>query len=147
MANPKVKRKRVNTPHLLDTPRDSSGLESIATQDAQDATNLTRKIDNEVHGSDAESAPPLRKRPKPSQAGDYETGERVAWNIPVLINRSLPPMHELADIFDHMAQDAIKNDFEMVTRYLGNKKLCIATMCSGTESPLLALTMLSEGIT
>jgi hypothetical protein len=57
----------------------------------------------------------------------------------------LPPLHKLADIFADMALNALKMGFTSVLSQLGSRPLRVATMCSGTEAPLLALDMIQTG--
>ncbi|KAJ5466265.1 hypothetical protein N7530_010052 [Penicillium desertorum] len=54
----------------------------------------------------------------------------------------LPPLHTLTDIFADMASNALKMGFEHVLSRLGSRPLRVATMCSGTEAPLLALELI-----
>lgn len=58
---------------------------------------------------------------------------------------NLPPMHDLEEIFLDMAKNAVKLGIETFVKHLRGRKLRVVTMCSGTESPLLALQMLCEG--
>ncbi|KAJ5605517.1 C-5 cytosine methyltransferase [Penicillium lagena] len=60
--------------------------------------------------------------------------------------RNLPPMHELKDIFNDLAENAIKQGLAAVLNHLAGRPLRVATMCSGTESPLLALEMIQNGL-
>ena len=60
------------------------------------------------------------------------------------IDLSLPPLHRLEDIFDDMAEKAMKLDLENVVKHLQGRKLKVITVCSGTESPLLALGLIRE---
>lgn len=57
----------------------------------------------------------------------------------------LPPLHRLADIFADMASKALELGFEHVLSRLGSRPLRVATMCSGTEAPLLALELIQTG--
>lgn len=57
----------------------------------------------------------------------------------------LPPLHTLTDIFADMASNALKMGFEHVLSRLGSRPLRVATMCSGTEAPLLALELIQTG--
>lgn len=59
--------------------------------------------------------------------------------------RNLPPMHKLKDIFNDLAENAIKQGLAAVLNHLAGRPLRVATMCSGTESPLLALEMIQNG--
>ena len=67
------------------------------------------------------------------------------WNWKSGIDQSKEPLHDISDIFADMTQKAVDVGFKDVIRYLGKQKLKVATMCSGTESPLLALGMIRDG--
>lgn len=56
----------------------------------------------------------------------------------------LPPIHEIPDIFSDLVSriPKIKDVAELVI----GRKLRVATMCSGTESPLLALELIQKSI-
>jgi hypothetical protein len=60
------------------------------------------------------------------------------------IDRSLSPLHNIKEIFDDIAEKADSLGFGNVLSHLGSRKLRVATMCSGTESPLLALKMFGD---
>lgn len=57
----------------------------------------------------------------------------------------LPPLHTLTEIFADMASNALKLGFGHVLSRLGSRPLRVATMCSGTEAPLLALELIQTG--
>jgi hypothetical protein len=57
----------------------------------------------------------------------------------------LSPLHRLEDIFADMAAKALEMGLSDVICRLGKRPLRVATMCSGTEAPLLALDMISTG--
>jgi len=56
----------------------------------------------------------------------------------------LPPIHDIAAIFSDMIVRT--PEMKSVTKHLRGRPLRIATMCSGTESPLLALEMIRRSI-
>ncbi|GFF29000.1 DNA repair protein RAD5 [Aspergillus udagawae] len=56
----------------------------------------------------------------------------------------LPPLYKLEDIYEHMTKRALELNFDDVLSHLGSRPLRIVTMCSGTESPLLALEMVQN---
>ncbi|KAL5003338.1 hypothetical protein BDV10DRAFT_180471 [Aspergillus recurvatus] len=58
----------------------------------------------------------------------------------------LPPLHKLSDIFNSLTERAIELGFDKVLGHLGDRRLRVATVCSGTESPLLALEMVKENL-
>ena len=58
---------------------------------------------------------------------------------------SLPPISRLPDIF----RDIISrlSEVKALAEHIEGRKLRVATMCSGTESPLLALNLISRAMT
>jgi site-specific DNA-cytosine methylase len=60
------------------------------------------------------------------------------------LDGSLPPMDNLEEIFVDISKKAVKNGLQDVIKHLGSRKLRVVTMCSGTESPILALEMVSK---
>ena len=61
------------------------------------------------------------------------------------INNDYPPLSNLEDIYADMATKSLVLGFKKALVVMGNFKPRIATMCSGTESPILALTMFGDG--
>ncbi|KAI5294006.1 hypothetical protein KEM52_004868 [Ascosphaera acerosa] len=62
------------------------------------------------------------------------------------LNRKLPPLSTIEDIFDDLAKKAMRLGFEKFLDHLQARELKVATMFSGTESPLLALDMLKTSL-
>ena len=58
----------------------------------------------------------------------------------------LPPLHEIDDIFRDMTKKALSLGFDKALKRLKSRPLRIATMCSGTESPLLAMQMVHDAL-
>ncbi|KAJ7504292.1 hypothetical protein B0H11DRAFT_2273456 [Mycena galericulata] len=56
----------------------------------------------------------------------------------------LPPIHEIPAIFDDLVGRIPK--IKEVAQHISGRKLRVATMCSGTESPLLALELIQKAI-
>ena len=56
----------------------------------------------------------------------------------------LPPIHDIASIFSDMV--ARTPEMKSFAKHLQGRPLRVATMCSGTESPLLALEMIRRSI-
>ncbi|KAJ6110097.1 C-5 cytosine methyltransferase [Penicillium sp. IBT 16267x] len=80
---------------------------------------------------------------EPSEAPELVHGvappnRYIAWN--------LPPMSNLEEIFTDLAQKAMGLGLERVLQRLDGRPLRVATVCSGTESPLLALEMIQKGL-
>jgi hypothetical protein len=60
------------------------------------------------------------------------------------IDLKVPPMSKNSDIFADMVQNARAIGLDEVIKHLNGRKLNVATMCSGTESPILALQLFQE---
>ncbi|KAI0738504.1 hypothetical protein C8Q80DRAFT_1113269 [Daedaleopsis nitida] len=61
-----------------------------------------------------------------------------------IVNSELPPIHDIPAIFSDLVSriPQIKD----VAEHLKGRKMRVATMCSGTESPLLALNLIQQSI-
>ena len=68
-----------------------------------------------------------------------------ALKISRYIDWSLPPMHNLQEIFEDIAKKAMSLGLDRVLEHLNGRPLRIGTVCSGTESPILALEMTQQG--
>ena len=60
------------------------------------------------------------------------------------VDLSLPPLHRIEDIFDDLTANAVGQGLSAVLDHLNGRKLKVATMCPGTESPMLALGLISD---
>ncbi|KAA8650448.1 putative SNF2 family helicase [Aspergillus tanneri] len=58
----------------------------------------------------------------------------------------LPPMYKLSDIYHSITSRALELGLDDVLSHLGSRQLRVVTVCSGTESPLLALEMVQENL-
>ena len=86
-----------------------------------------------------------QKTPKPSTARPKpaKTGRR---RRQFCVDESLPPLSTLDAIFHDLVSRAWKLiPLEPAIHYLSTKQIHIATMCSGTESPLLAMNQIQDG--
>jgi hypothetical protein len=61
------------------------------------------------------------------------------------INEKLKPCLNLVDMFADMTRKALENGFADVLKMSQERCLKVATMCSGTESPVMALQMIANG--
>jgi hypothetical protein len=60
------------------------------------------------------------------------------------LNTNLPPLSNIHDIFADLTQRALGEGLSDFLEAMGSKVIKVATLCSGTESPLLALQMVQE---
>ncbi|RDW90589.1 putative SNF2 family helicase [Aspergillus mulundensis] len=58
----------------------------------------------------------------------------------------LPPLHKLSDVFESLTRRAMDLRLGDVLDHLSTRRLRVATVCSGTESPLLALEMVKDNL-
>ena len=61
------------------------------------------------------------------------------------IHWGLRPLSDMQEIFDDLTMKAVELGFLDVIKHLDGRQLNVATMCSGTDSPMLALQMITEG--
>lgn len=59
---------------------------------------------------------------------------------------SLPPLYKLSDIYKSLTSKALELGLDDFLSHLGSRPLRVVTVCSGTESPLLALEMVQESM-
>ncbi|OJD37011.1 c-5 cytosine-specific dna [Diplodia corticola] len=105
--------------------------------------------ESEAHGVDLmemdEPATLVEKaRPKPQRRKTEASGKRPTKSRG--IDTNLPPLSNIEDIFKDITQLAMENGFNKTLDALNGHELRIATMCSGTESPVLALELVSEAL-
>ncbi|KZF20059.1 hypothetical protein L228DRAFT_233492 [Xylona heveae TC161] len=68
------------------------------------------------------------------------------WTYKSGLCEKYPPIYDINAIFKDISKKALKLGFKDVINQLGGQKLKVATMCSGTESPLLALELVTESL-
>ncbi|KAI7674117.1 hypothetical protein KC318_g1806 [Hortaea werneckii] len=59
---------------------------------------------------------------------------------------NLPPLSDLDDVFDDMTNKALRLGLKGALNSLTGRTIRIATLCSGTESPLLAMEMVADAL-
>ena len=84
------------------------------------------------------------------------TGKTTATEMGKLLSREagepkgldtgLPPLSSIGDIFQDITAKALDMGLREVLQKPGRQPLRVATMCSGTESPLLALEMVQDAL-
>ncbi|GES66406.1 C-5 cytosine-specific DNA methylase [Aspergillus terreus] len=60
--------------------------------------------------------------------------------------RFLPPLYKLSDIYKSITKRALELELDKFLAHTGSRALRVVTVCSGTESPLLALEMVQENL-
>lgn len=88
-------------------------------------------------------APPKQKRARRDSAGSDEDDSDPNEGKGQL-DLTLPPLYKLDEIFAHMVSREAEG-FAAVFKDLG-RPLRVATMCSGTEAPILALRLMLRAL-
>ena len=89
------------------------------------------------------------KKEKKEKEDDDDDGDDASENelftFTPGIDQSLPALSDIQDIFDDIISRAYESGFNEAVDLLDGRVINVATMCSGTESPLLALEMIHDG--
>lgn len=89
---------------------------------------------------------PNESRKEKTKSKETSSTARQASADKFHLDESRPPLFKLPAIFHDMVVNAwTKTPLEDTLETLSKKQIHIATMCSGTESPLLALDIIKEG--
>ncbi|KAK4574111.1 hypothetical protein LTR86_001872 [Recurvomyces mirabilis] len=127
---------------------------------SSDDANVSESSDAGPPESDAEvEVPPGKKRPPQakttrvteSKAGSTSNSEMKSLltrpsGTPKGLDSNLPPLSDIRDIFADETKSALSLGLCDALLHLGGRPLRVATMCSGTESPLLALQMIADAL-
>ncbi|KAF2631544.1 hypothetical protein BU25DRAFT_384913 [Macroventuria anomochaeta] len=102
------------------------------------AAETSADEDGDEEDIEPELATTSRRRSQPSSTSAPKQGKGI--------DLSLPPLNDIHDITADMASRAVGLGLCDAIRKLEGRPINVATMCSGTESPLLFLQMLSEAL-
>lgn len=80
----------------------------------------------------------------PSKKKKGTKSEPTKKTVKDVLDPSFPPINEIPKIFADLVSRVPK--IKEVAEHVAGRKLRVATMCSGTESPLLALEMIQQSI-
>ncbi|KAI9883354.1 MAG: hypothetical protein M1823_004888 [Watsoniomyces obsoletus] len=97
-------------------------------------------------GTSVKKAAPVALARQPAGLPRTTGRNNDTWQYKPGINHSLPPLHRIEDIFDDLTEKAMSCGFNKAVDYLQGRKIKLATMCSGTESPMLALGLTGESL-
>ncbi|KAF2819824.1 hypothetical protein CC86DRAFT_334939 [Ophiobolus disseminans] len=109
-------------------------------------SSAEESTDEEEASADLDDEPTLDHKPAKSKPKSGANTRSTNTKVGKGINFNLPPLDTIEDIFVDMAAKAAQLGLSDVFQDLPGRYLNVATMCSGTESPLLALELLSKGL-
>ena len=111
-----------------------SSDQDMADDDAEAEANVGEDSDEVANDDDT----------KPKRKQQVKTSKKPSEPAIRGIDESYPPISKLDDIFDDMTTMADTMGFSNAVFKLQGLPINVATMCSGTEAPLLALQMINE---
>ena len=123
--------------HTIDEPEDHESAHEALSNGGQ------KRKKSEADESSSETV----KKAKRAQALTGKSAANAAgFKSREALSEDLPPLHELPEIFAEIALKALNHGLSGALAYLKGRPLRVATMCSGTESPILALKMMAEAL-
>ncbi|KAF2108709.1 hypothetical protein BDV96DRAFT_504071 [Lophiotrema nucula] len=109
-------------------------------------------MDDENGTTDSLGGEEIEEPKSPPKSSSLKKGKRAqkpttpAQSLAKGINLTLPPLSDIQSIFSDQVLRASGLGFDEASRELEGRPLHVATMCSGTESPLVALQLISESL-
>lgn len=97
--------------------------------------------DNELEDDEPEGGESSDEEENPGK-GKTNTSDRRRFHI----DEDSPPLSNLNDIYADLVRRGLELGLEEFLASLGNGTFVVATMCSGTESPILALQMIDDSM-
>jgi hypothetical protein len=91
---------------------------------------------------EVEPEPVLKAKPRQKPQNGQNPQRRAGKGI----DHSLPPLHDIHHIFEDLTLRAVELGLCDALKTLAGRPINVATMCSGTESPLIALNLISQGL-
>ena len=132
-----------------------SGVEEVVTSE-DESEEIISEDEVEVKASRKVNTP-VKQSTTSAQSNKPAASTRASSkNMKSLLNRTkdqprglnlnLPPLSGIDEIFADLTSRAVDLGLTKTLQHLQNRPLRVATMCSGTESPLLALQMIQDSL-
>lgn len=129
-------------------PRTAENANAITPEQADDDRQETankRRISGTAEEDDAKA--PIRTK----QDATPQTPKTFVPFTGTQLDLSSPPLSDIHEIFSHITNKALDkgpqgnySTLDDMTNHLGNLPMRVATMCSGSESPILALKLVQQ---
>lgn len=114
----------------------SEGAVSIASVES-DQEEGSEKEEGAEKDLEMKDVKPTKKRATASSGAVRTVASQIDY--------SLPPISDINEIFEDMVE-RIQEELEKVAETLAGQKIRVATVCSGTEAPLLAFSQISRAL-
>ena len=138
----------VQTSEVDDSASSFSERSSIASE-TEFGTSFDSVSEAEMNSEAIPSPPRLKKAKVKRAVGSIAEEEKKqkpqyhdSFTYRMGLAEELPPLSSNREIFADLTKRALGHGFESKVASRMKSKLRVATMCSGTESPLLALTLI-----
>lgn len=131
---------------------DSDSTSDLMVTDVEDRSLSSDEETHDVRSSNEDSPDTgsengLAKLTKSKLSKQKKTKKhQTAANERRGLDLNLPPLPTIPDIFEDITLKALKLGLRQVLRLLEDRPLRVGTMCSGTESPLLALRLVDGSL-
>lgn len=105
----------------------------------------SKRVDTQKTNSESDSEIKLTEPTKKSNRV-LNRPEKKTQSVrkPKGLDQNLAPLHDIKEIFLHLTERALELGLEKAIQHLGSRRLRVATMCSGTESPLLSMKLIAR---
>ncbi|KAF2853893.1 hypothetical protein T440DRAFT_515377 [Plenodomus tracheiphilus IPT5] len=127
---------------------DEESEEDGETEDTSliDEDEQHMSIDSDEHTAEkwTDDDEPMAELPKRLERNTTKTPARLRAGKG--IDLSLPPLNNVKDCFSDLSTKSVSLGLGTALEKLGSIQIKVATMCSGTESPLLALSEISRAL-
>ncbi|MCJ1251824.1 hypothetical protein MMC30_009062 [Trapelia coarctata] len=146
-ASPERPRKARKTGSSSVPLAEATSSSSAGPTSAAPEKTPVRKKAPAVKGVSAQTVKPTRARKNDSgSSGSVVKGGKGKVGSSIGLDLTRKPMYKIKDIFEDLTKQAMALGFQTVLEWLKHQHLKIATMCSGTESPILALQMIKDSL-
>jgi hypothetical protein len=127
-----------------DTYKSCPDSEGDDEQSADEVDEVNSSQDEDMlETTDVDDAePPIVPKPRRK----VQNGQNPQRKAGKGIDDSLPPLHDIQSIFNDLTLKAVELGLCDALAKLAGRPINVATMCSGTESPLIALDCISQGM-
>lgn len=117
-------------------------VESSDEEEVSDASSEEAEEEEEEEEVVVDEPEEEEEEEEEEQQTTTRTSKKGSWIPPD--ESDLPPITTVPEMFDDLVKNA--KGIAQVAKHVQGRKLRVATMCSGTESPLLALGLIFEYI-
>lgn len=137
--------KVIMAPNVAADPNAATAMMSPAAQNPADGSDTTAAT--ALPALPAPDVPiPPRRKPLGKKRGEGANKDWSWLDYKFGTEPSLAPLSETAEFTEGISDKLLASGFDKFLERIKGRKLRVATVCSGTEAPILFLNLLSEGM-